>query len=667
MNWWQYLIPDNPVALGIWYFLLAMFVIWLLLLILEYVKLFGKRKQIKDSESVESLEDILKRQIALRNSNVSTTGTERLTASDTNGGLNFEAALVNFYQTAGVKEDSIVAEHIRAIFFAGWNNSQLQIESLIKNTANRLFNRNGLLRSSLSLFIILGLLGTLFGLAHSLAQLSPFIPSGSQLSNNTAVQAQGLSNLLHQLRGAFAPSILGVGCTILGVLLFSFYLHGCQSVKDGLERLTLTDWVPKLYPSPFQQQLSTLVQTEELIRQNRENIQTVADFAANIKTDVEGFGSEIRNAKTTLKNLNKSSSQINEFADKFHESVERLVPFQEELSRLYQKMLEDSKVFQEGVSQSLFNTTEVQRQARDTLTQQSQQLKEVIDGLRSYEEAYVKSRQELDATLKTVMEDARKAYHDIGGRNKEIAAAIDESLSVPLRKDLTAKLSEVNETLTAKLGSIVDSTNRFDRPIEAAADKFGQLVQTIVTQTGELMARLQHEYNKQNDANEEQLQRLESLNSQLVSFLEALTKVTSQQENSYTNLSKGLPSLEGKLTTVTQSLERLINKDIPPHDTGGVINTSGIERRIQEAAAHILTEIDKLVRINEEIRRIQSSSNGRRRDAQTQFVAATVESNDSRESGARNPTSRVYDPPIEMPRKGIVSKFRAAWRRFTGG
>ena len=638
---------------------------------MEYIKLGRKGKHISDCESVASLEEELRSQIAWRSGKTPRDEAGQDVSSKTDARGKFNTALAYFCRTAGIKEGSIIAEHIRAIFYAGWNNSQLQVESLIKNTANRLFNRNGLLRSVLSLFIILGLLGTLFGLAYSLAQLLPIIPSSGQISNNAA--AYGLRDLLAQLRGAFAPSICGVGVTILGVLLFSYYSHRCQSVNNELERLTLTVWVPRLYPSPFQQQLITLVQTEELIQQNRENIQNATKFAANIKTDVEDFSNEIKKARTTIKNLHTSSAQISAFADKFYAGVEKLSPFQEELTRLYQKMMDDSIAFQESVSKSLSETTETQQEVRDTLTQQNDRLKEVVERLRNYEDAYVKyedafvqSRRELDETLRTVMEDARKAYQDIGERNKEIAAAINESLSIPLRADLTTKLTDVNETLTTKLGSIVDRFGTFDAPITTAAQNFEQIVSTIDSRAVELMARLQSEYNKQNKANEDQLQKLESLSGELVSFLRSLTNVTSKQETSYANLSVELPGLQDKLITLNENLTNVIAVGFPPRESGGGIDTAGIEREIRDNAAKFLGELDKLVRIGDEIRRQQASQNGRKGIPQSRVGVAPGSEGQPPGNAGEGHINPTYIRPNPELRLSMISRVKGAMKRLIG-
>ncbi len=658
MKPWQFIVTDDPVAVGVLVFLSALFIAWLLLLIWECFRLRRNKKEIRNCESVGVLEDVLKRQIVLRRTEASDSDPEQKVSAKNQEEANFQSALEDFRATVGIRSDrSILAAHIRAIFEAGWNNSQLQIEPLIKNTATRLFSRNGLLRSILSLFIIIGLLGTLFGLAHSLAELLPLMPDANQFTNTAA--AQGLANLLSQLRGAFAPSIWGVSLTILGVLIFSLYLKSCQSLTVELERLTLTVWVPRLYPNPFQQQLTTLIQTEDLIRQNRAHIETVASFASHIREDVEGFGTEIKKAKTTLANLNQSSSQINDFATSFAEGVGKLAPFQEELGQLYGKMMQDSKVFQDGVTQSLFNTTEVQRQARDTLIEQSEQLKQVIGRLRSYENAFVDSHQELDKVLKAVMVDAQKAYQDIGTRNEEIIEAIDSSLSVPLREDLTEKLTSLNDILTTKLSSIVDSFGRFETPITNSADRFERIVATIDTRAGELMARLQHEYQKQNEANVEQLQRLETVNQQLISFVDTLTKVTSQQETSNATLTAALPALQEKLITLNDNLRSVIAEGFPSAAANDAIDTGGLEKQIKENTTRLVMELDKLVRIGDDIRKLQST-NGR--GHQSQSFPPVVVSNQPQPYAQVN---RIHEEHITPSRAGIRGRIRAAWRKLT--
>jgi hypothetical protein len=659
MKPWQFLVPDDPVAVGVLIFLSALFILWLLFLIGESFRMRRHKEEIRNSDSVEVLEDVLKRQIVLRRDDASAIDPEQRIAAKKQEELNFQEALADFRTTVGITDHSITDAHIRAIFEAGWNNSQLEVEPLIKNTAQRLLHSNGLLRSILSLFIIIGLLGTLFGLAHSLAELSPLIPDGTQLTNTAA--AQGLGKLLNRLKGAFAPSILGVGLTIVGVLLFSLYLKACQSVIDELERLTLTVWVPRLYPNPFQQQVATLIQTEDLIQQNQAHIETVANFASHIKEDVEGFGTEIKKAKTTLADLNQSSSQINQFAGSFARSIEKLAPFQDELSKLYSKMLEDSKVFQEGVTNSLLDTGKIQQEAHEIILQQSTQLQKVIGQLHSYENAFVFSHQELNTVLNAVMIDAQKAFQDIGKRNTEIIDAIDSSLSVPLREDLTGNLTTLNETLNTKLSSIVDRFGTFDTPITNSAQKFEQIVGTIDSRASELMARLQHEYQKQNEANVKELQKLETLNQQLVSATATLTNITSRQETSYAALGSALPSLQEKLNALNDNLRSVIVEGFPSAVDNNGLDTRGLENQIQQNTTKLLTEMNKLVSIGNEIKGLHVR-NGRPREEQHSFSPAIVTSQPEQSNSQANTVEENHSS--RRPPTGIRARVKALWRKI---
>lgn len=657
MKPWQFIITDDPIAVGVLVFLGVIFCAWLALLFLACLRLRRAHKEIRNSEDVAILEDTLKGQILKRRTEASGINPEQNIFSEKQEQESFELALEDYRATVGVGgDDSIIASHIRAIFEAGWNNSQLQIEPLIKNTARRLFSRNGLLRSILSLFIIIGLLGTLFGLAHSLAELLPLMPDGDHLTNTAA--AQGLTNLLKRLTGAFAPSIWGVSSTIVGVLILSFYLKSCQSVLVELELLTLTVWVPSLYPNPFQQQLTTLIQTEDLIRQNRAHVETVANFASHIREDVEGFGTEIRKARTTLVNLNQSSSQINDFAGSFAESVGKLGPFQAELGQLYNKMMQDSRVFQEGVAQSLFNTTEIHRQTCDTLMQQSNQLEQVIGRLRSYEMAFVDSHEELDKVLTGVMVDARKAYQDIGKRNEELVGAIDSSLSVPLREDLAEKLTTLNDILTTKLTGVINSFGTFDTPLKNSAQRFEQIVSTIDSRASELMARLQHEYQRQSEANVEQLRRLEHLNQQVASFIETLTKVTLKQETSYATLSTSLPGIQEKLITLNDNLRSVVLEGFPSVAASHAPDTSALQKQIKENTTKLVSELDKLVRIGDDIRKLQSS-NGRK--TQVQSLSPVVITN---QPSQPNLHPNTVDARSEPSRAGIRGHLRAILRKL---
>jgi DNA repair ATPase RecN len=588
MDLWQYIRPDNPIASRVVLALTIGFLIWLVALLVRSVRVRRQRQQLKKAEDVELLKAGLDERISTRGQ-IADDSTMEDPIRQRDDSSRAKETFRKFCRAATLDPRSIVSQHLQSIFMAGWENSQLEIDALINNTTSRLFRANGFLRSVLSLFIIVGLLGTLFGLAASLAQLPPLIPGEIHTSNETV--AHGLGDLLINLKGAFAPSILGVFFTILGVVLFAIFTHYCQVAKDNIEYLTLTVWVPKLYPSPFQQQITSLIQTEDLIRKNREHVEVVAEFAKDIRADMSGLQKNLASARDTLSALNNSSARINDFADKFQQGVEKLLPFQAEIKSLYDKMLIDSEVFRESLKQSVDASTKLQTNAHEELGKQNRRLDEILNGLRSYEKAYVETRNDIDAKLGTLLDEARKAYSDIGKRNEEINRAIKDSVGDPIRKDLATKLTEINEALSRKLGIIVDRFGTFDTPIKQSAEKIGTIAGAIDKRAEELTLRLRREYIEQGRVNKDQLDKLEALDKRIEGFISQLTEAVSKQSAYSSSATNAVRAMTENLRALNENLDRLKQAVLSLNSSPKVPDLSRIENRISESSGSLLQEL----------------------------------------------------------------------------
>src|SRR5262245_29759990 len=106
----QFIVTDDPVAVGVLVFLSFIFVAWLILLIVECFRLRGNKKEIRNSESAGVLEDVLKRQIVLRRTEGSSIDPEQQISAERQEAANFESALEDFRATVGAgSERSILA------------------------------------------------------------------------------------------------------------------------------------------------------------------------------------------------------------------------------------------------------------------------------------------------------------------------------------------------------------------------------------------------------------------------------------------------------------------------------------------------------------------------------------------------------------------------------
>ncbi|MCI0489787.1 MAG: hypothetical protein L0229_24620 [Blastocatellia bacterium] len=555
----RYLQPDNPIAWAIVTILQILFGVWMVLLGCWWRRLVIHKNQMRQSAEVRLLAEALR-------------GIESNPGEgyESGSGQSSHSVIVNvelreskfreFCEDRNIKEESLVARHLKPIFDAGCSQGRLEVSELIKYTTNELFKINGLLRSLLATFIVIGLLGTLFGLADSLSQLSPISPGVSVQSNEQI--STGLTLLLIQLKSAFAPSIWGISFTIIGLFIFTLYLQlGCSPVRKALEHLTLTVWVPQLFPNTSQRLQETIQLSEEQIRKNLESIQTVAVFAQSIQNEIGGLNESFKAASKSLRLLEKSSTQINTFADKFVEGAKSLASFESELRALYQQMIDDSKAFHESVEGSIKDSEVFHNRAQEILDNQHKQLQVLLTALKTYEDAYIDSRTQIDSRLEEVLSAAKNAFDDIGNRNREMVEAIGN----PLREELVENLGEIQNTLTVQLKSIKDRIGTFDVPIKTASENIAGSLETVVRRTESLTQELQREILKQNEEvqreilkqdekNREQLKNLGEVNKQITSLLEELKRTREFQGAQSQTVSRDINSLAQNVASLGNSL-----------------------------------------------------------------------------------------------------------------
>ncbi len=527
----SYFIPDNPIALAIVYVLLVLFAIWLISLAIRWVVLTRRRKQIVRCADVSILSDALRRRLALNNSDKPSELQAFREQANT--------AFIDFCETKKLKPKSAIARHLRAIFDAGINESRLEISPLVKNTSSYLLRASNLFHSVLSLFIIIGLLGTLAGLASTLGQLSQISPEGqairaSSSNQNTAPPsvsespqeraASGLNTLLKQLKSAFAPSIWGVLFTIVGVLLFGLFQQFSHTpLKDTLERHTLVDWVPALIPTPSQSLWEKLQVSERQIQASLETAKDVAKIANSLQDDSSDLNKSVRDAKETLPQLTKASIQLGNFSDKFVNAVNALTPFQQELHQLYEQLRNESKTFHESVKENIQRGELFQYGVTKQLDSQNKQIADLLNGFNAYEKAYIATRERIDKNLDQLLQDAKNAYLSLAERNKEVIATIVSNLREPLGKDLADGLGKVENSLEVRLTALGKSLELLHIPLERAAGGLEGTLENLNNRSEKLLIEVQQEFFKRNIIQEQQVAEIVDLTAKFSNLLEQLS------------------------------------------------------------------------------------------------------------------------------------------------
>jgi DNA repair exonuclease SbcCD ATPase subunit len=504
---------------------------------------------------------------------------------------------------------SSITKHLKAIFLAGWDESRLEVSELINHTTSNLFRWNSLFRSVLAVFIVIGLLGTLFGLTDSLKDLSPALKESAVIetpTENSERMTQALGNLMDHIKGAFAPSIWGIIFTIAGVILYGVYLQiACHPVKSILERLTLTVWVPQLYPTTSQ----TLQQSESQMRKGFETAAQFSESVGTVQSNISEFNKSLTQASAITQPLSDSATQINKaasyistaadvlskdftenlnkfsgvlntgfkeildkFSKEFASSVTHLTGFQAEIRSLHQQ-------FQEASNQKLDQQTQ-------KLEEQNQNLATTLEVLKNYEKLYVDSCQQIDETLQKFLNETTEASANIEATNrefleginatnrewiKEIQSQLKTELTIiqPTLKEelnaltgqLTSDLKEVQRALDERLKALTEQLKFFQLPIEKTADQIEGIIESFTRIMAGVVNDLQSEFQKQNERiekqnknYEEQLTGVKNLNESVVNMLNQLDESSKNQKNAVSVLSSNV----GELTADTQNLAAAI-------------------------------------------------------------------------------------------------------------
>ena len=573
----EYLYPANAIALIIIICLLCFFIAWLVGLITYWIRLSKKKGQIGNNQDIQPLVTARQERDRGRDAN----------EAETDANPVFQ----NFCAERSLNENSFISKHLKAIFLAGWNESRLEVSELINHTTSNLFRWNSLFRSVLAIFIVMGLLGTLFGLTDSLVELSPALKASAEAristengetsapadadSENSRQMTEALSDLMDDIKGAFAPSIMGVFFTVLGVILYGIFLRfACHPVKSTLEQSTLTVWVPQLYPTTSQKLIQTLQESEAQMRSGYETAVRVDGMVENIQTNADEFKRSLTQAKAITEPLAESGTKINtaatsirtaaaelnkgfteslndfadvlnkgflqslgEFSEKFKSSVTQLTGFQDEIRKLHQE-------FQQAANQKLDQQTEKLDEQNQNLVQASNALDQVLNVLKDYETAYIDSRKQLDETLKvfistatetntSIYKENREWFEKMNADNQQQLSAMQDHLAEnfeTLKQNLVNELENVTSGLAENLGD-------FQEALESKLEVLNDRLENFDTPLKEAVDQVKETFDKQ----------LEILNGQLERFDQPIQGAANRMSRTFQNLVKQLNEKFGDL------------------------------------------------------------------------------------------------------------------------
>ncbi len=611
-------------TIGIITFLIGFFSVWIIGLIRYWRWLRMERIQIENCKNIQPL--------------VTARHEQDRGNEDNDQKVDPENAFSEFCKESSLNRRSPIAKHLKAIFLAGWDETRLEVSELINHTTADLFKWNNLFRSMLAVFIVIGLLGTLFGLTDSLTDLSPALKESTVNDTSTANSermTQALGGLLDKMKGALAPSISGIFFTILGVILYGIYLqYACHPIKSSLEQLTLTVWVPQLYPTTSQKFIETIQKSESQMQKGFETAAQFSESVQKVHGNIDEFNESLTQASAITQPLSDSVTQINKaasdistaadtlntgftekldkFSKEFTSSVTQLTGFQDEIRKLH-------KQFQDAANQKL----DLQMKKLD---EQNQNISKFTE------------------TLETNLSNLQKS---LNGRLDTLNDRL-ENFDTPLRD----AVDHISKTFDTQLETLNNRLENFDEPLQEAANQMRGTFANLVRYMQSIVGDLQKEIREQNEKYKEQLTGVKNLNKSVENLLIQLDESSKNQKEAVGELSTNVGSLTADINSLDSAISTFTSDTGSFHQSVGAIK--GDIEKLATASQEFVEKVDKadVTPLTNNIERLNTSINEISQNSKTLADAVNTLGKQRGSSGTERKRKRPF--------------FKGKWNPFSG-
>ena len=289
------------------------------------------------------------------------------------------------------------------------------------------------IKNTVSLFILIGVLGTFIGIYSSLVQLLNMEMTG-ELGFIAGIESIG--PVLSGMGTAFATSIVGMGFALLTTLFLKVF-NAEQFLTGIMVRLEnyLDNEIKRAKKSMLSQQFNQLNRT---INTGFQNLSVCLD---DILASVQGF--------------NQFSAQFEEAAVSMESFNHGLTDSMQDLQKFYQTNKEFTKGFQADISH-LSEKIDLLANSIESLSQQEQELENFINHNKKLQQKNLQVldelSQDLDQSRQQLETEMQKLVSKADQHQQQLSDKYEELLSV--RAATGENLDQAAETLVRKIASI---------------------------------------------------------------------------------------------------------------------------------------------------------------------------------------------------------------------
>jgi len=403
-------------------------------------------------------------------------------------------------------EGEAVIEYFLSCHNASVGARRLDAKSLAQQLTGNYVSGLQRLRSVLSVFIIIGLFGTLWGLAVAVQDLAAPIDAGSGTPVN-------IDQLIAGLRGAFAPSLWGVLLSIIGVFVISALQHNShRSFYAALSQATITKINPNLFPEPSAAITSSL-------KKSFDKAARLASASENLGTAADRIENQVRVLEGSITSANSQSNQYVEYLEVLNVALSglgsQLARTTEEIGRL------------DSVGKTIEGATDDLRKVAvamsDSITAQGQMFSE-HEQLISSVSGSIKTNSEISESVRQAIVDLNndllEGIEQDEKRRQEERQQFADNVVQPLQDTLKDHLIKVERSVA----DFSQGVGRVSHPLNNASDKMADIAGQMQKNFSNSMERLQGEFSRQTEVRESLANTISALNNILTKISPTLSK-----------------------------------------------------------------------------------------------------------------------------------------------
>lgn len=393
----------------------------------------------------------------------------------------------------GLEPTHPVVSHVRTIVRAGIGQRRLDVAELLGSTRQQLLGRDHGLRTELSLFIILGLLGTLFGLSRSVAAMAPHVSVTVGATSQSQIAA-AMTELLTGLGDAFLPSITAIACTVAGVLVFTIYKRlGSDALVTALDLQTISNWVPLLVPTVTEQMLTAVATAERQMTENLRVARDVATLVERSQEDLKEWAPNLNRANLTLKAMTQGAETLAASVSTVREALGVIADTRAEAQEVLEALRRTGRSITEGTDRTLTLVREQNETTRELLEGQNRTVADLYSSVSAFDHEYRREVAQTTTELKGLGDRADVVFQALETKNRELLGSMDQRVQT-----IDTELSSIHRDLMSGLGALVDRLGRLEAPAQSAARILEGSLDNSNRRIEQCVKELQQEFERRN-------------------------------------------------------------------------------------------------------------------------------------------------------------------------